>query len=140
MDVNVSGDAGVPAHDVVYENTADEVWARKALDLHQRRELQVKAFDHDGVVSAQVWGPCPRCAHDIVVQPILTAPLLDEGKGWLAALTGRTTDRGAVPSTVEVGCGCEYVHPQAPGEPTGAGKVRGCGVSFSLPTTQPAGA
>jgi hypothetical protein len=39
---------------VAYENTADEAWARKALDLYERRELQVEAFDTEGVVSAQV--------------------------------------------------------------------------------------
>ena len=53
-----------PAAEVAYENTADEAWARNAFDLYERRELQVRAFDTEGVVSAQVWGPCPRCGHE----------------------------------------------------------------------------
>lgn len=123
---------------MVYENTADPVWALKALDLYRHRRLQVAAFDTDGVVSAQVWGPCPRCGHDIDVAPTLTTPVPGQGRGWWAALTGQAVSGGdGIPATVEVGCGCGRTHPKAPGTPDGSGTVLGCGVSFRLPTGPP---
>ena len=63
------------AAEVAYENTADETWARHAFDLYQRQELRVQAFDM-GVVSAQVWGTCPRCGHDLNVQQTLSTPIV----------------------------------------------------------------
>ena len=130
----MSDSTGTPADEVAYENTADPVWARKALELYQDRRLQVAAFDTEGVVSAQVWGTCPRCGHDVNVQPTLNTPIpgLREGRGLWAALTGRTTNsRPAIPPSVEVGCGCGRLHAGAPE------KVLGCGVSFRLPTAPP---
>lgn len=113
---------------MVYENTADPVWALKALDLYRHRRLQVAAFDTDGVVSAQVWGPCPRCGHDIDVAPTLTTPVPGQGRGWWATLTGQAVSGGdGIPATVEVGCGCGRTHPKAPGTPDGSGTVLGCG-------------
>jgi hypothetical protein len=128
-----------PAGGVPYENTAEPVWADQALDLWQQRDLQVETFvNPQGVVSAQVWGPCPRCRHDLIdAQPTLTTPIpgLREGRGLWATLTGRhTPDRQTptVPKTVEVACGCRRNHPDAPQD------ILGCGVSFRLPTTPPA--
>jgi hypothetical protein len=40
--------------EVAYENTANEVWARKTWICIRRLELQVQAFDTEDVVSAQV--------------------------------------------------------------------------------------
>jgi hypothetical protein len=125
---------GTPATEAAYENTADEAWATLAHDFYQRGQLQVQAFDTDGVVSAQVWGTCPRCCHDLNVQPILTAPItgLRDGRGLWASMTRRDGRRASrIPETVEVGCGCKRVHPGAPDQ------VRGCGVSFRLPTAPP---
>lgn len=134
----MSEGTAVPKGDVGYENTADPVWARRALDLYRQRLLQVATFSTEGVVSAQVWGPCPRCGHDISVQPILTAPVVGQGRGLWAKLTGRGRDGDEIPPTVEIGCGCGRAHPRAPNKPDGsAGKVLGCGVSFYLPTTPP---
>lgn len=123
--------AGTPATGVAYENTADEVWARQALELYQSRQLQVEAFDTEGVVSAQVWGTCPRCGHELDIQMTLSAPIsgLRGGRGLWAALTGRDTPMTpGKPDAVEVGCGCRHTHPGAPEQ------VTGCGVSFRLPT------
>lgn len=123
--------SGASSDQVPYDNTADARWARAAMDLFRSRRLQVAPFDTAGVVSAQVWGTCPRCGHDIDVQPTLTAPV-PEGRGLWAALIGRTTSsRQGIPDSVEVGCGCVRPHPGAPD------KVLGCGVSFRLPTTPP---
>lgn len=126
--------ASTPAPQVSYENTADEAWARQAFDLYEHRQLQVQAFDTEGVVSAQVWGTCPRCGHELNIQLTLSTPIvaLREGRGLWAALTRRDVPKASgIPDAVEVGCGCEHTHPGAPDQ------VTGCGVSFRLPTTPP---
>jgi hypothetical protein len=130
----VGDTTGTPAAEAVYENTADEAWARRALDLYQRGQLQVQAFDTEGVVSAQVWGTCPRCGHELNIQMTLSTPIagLREGRGRWAALTRRDVPAPlGIPDAVEVGCGCGHSHPSAPEQ------VTGCGVSFRLPTTPP---
>jgi hypothetical protein len=124
----------MPDVEVAYENTADEVSARQALDLYQRGQLQVQAFDTEGVVSAQVWGTCPRCGHELNVQKTLSTPVVSArgGSGLWATLTGRQAPAPAgIPDTVEVGCGCGHTHPGA------TAQVTGCGVSFRLPTVRP---
>lgn len=114
---------------VDYENTADEELAKKALDFFQSRELQVAAFSTDGVISAQVWGTCPRCGHDLDIQLTLSAPVATSRGGWPSI---RRKDAAGVPESVEVGCGCGLTHAGAPEH------VTGCGASFRLPTTPPA--
>ena len=134
MTQRVDDTAGTPAPKVAYENTADEAWARLAIDLYQRSQLQVQAFDTEGVVSAQVWGTCPRCGHELNNQMTLSTPIagLREGRGLWAALTRRDAPVApGIPDAVEVGCGCGHTHPGAPDQ------VTGCGVSFRLPTTPP---
>lgn len=134
MTHRVGDTTGTPATEVAYENTADEAWARQALDLYQRRQLQVQAFDTEGVVSAQVWGTCPRCGHELDIQMTLNIPIvgLREGRGLWAALTRRDVPEApGIPNAVEVGCGCGHTHPGAPEQ------VTGCGVSFRLPTAPP---
>jgi hypothetical protein len=114
---------------VDYENTAGEDVAQKALDFYQRRELQVAAFNTDGVISAQVWGTCPRCGHSLDIQMTLSAPVVTWRGGWKPM--GRK-DPSDVPDNLEVGCGCGLVHTGAPEN------VTGCGASFRLPTAPPA--
>ena len=126
--------AGTPAPEVAYENTADEAWARQAFDLYQHRELQVQPFATEGVVSAQVWGTCPRCGHELNIQLTLSIPIagLRESRGLWAALARRDVPVGpGIPDAVEVSCGCEHIHAGAPEQ------VSGCGVSFRLPTALP---
>src|SRR5512135_2736806 len=121
-DAGVDDGTGTPATEVAYENTADEAWARQAFDLYQRGRLQVQAFDTEGVISAQVWGTCPRCGHELNIQQTLSTPIaLREGRGLWAALTRQARREPGIPDTVEVGCGCEHAHPGAPE------KVKGCG-------------
>jgi hypothetical protein len=129
----VSDSTGTTVDGVAYENTADPAWGRRALESYQRRELQVQALDTEGVVSSQVWGPCPRCGHPLNVQQTLSVPIAGLRGGIWESLTGREphADSG-IPDTVEVGCGCDNYHPGAPEQ------VRGCGVSFRLPTAPPA--
>lgn len=127
-------DDAPPAAEKAYENTADEIWEREAVALHRDRRLQVQAFATDGVVSAQVWGTCPRCGHDLNVQQTLSVPIagLREGRGlWQALTRQRASEAAGIPDAVEVGCGCGRAHPGAPDA------VTGCGVSFRLPTAPP---
>jgi hypothetical protein len=127
-------DGGMSGAGVEYENSANGASARKAIDFYQRGRLHVRAFDAEGVVSAQVWGTCPRCGHDLNVQMTLSAPVVIArgGFGLWATLTGRQAPSPTgIPDTVEVGCGCGHYHPGAPAQ------VTGCGVSFRLPTALP---
>jgi len=126
--------ARIPATEVAYENITSLEWSQRAFDLLQRGQLHVKIFNTDGVISAHVWGPCPRCGHDLDYRPTLSAivPELGGSRGLWTALTGRSTLKGSsVPEAVDVGCGCGRDHPGAPKT------VRGCGVSFRLPTSAP---
>jgi hypothetical protein len=130
----VDDTTGTPSTEVAYENIADETSAQKALDFYRRRELQVRAFDTEGVVSAQVWGTCPRCGHEMNIQMTLSTPIagLRGGHGLWTTLTHRAASANSgKPDTVEVACGCGRTHPGAPEQ------VTGCGVSFRLPTTAP---
>lgn len=132
--MSVNETANKAAAEVPYENTAAGDWALKAIDFLRSRQLQVQAFDTDGVVSAQVWGTCPRCSHELNVQMTLSAPVigLRGGRELWAALTRRDIPASpGIPPAVEIGCGCGYTHPGAPEQ------VTGCGVSFRLPTTPP---
>jgi hypothetical protein len=127
----VGDTAGKPAAEIAYENIADETWARQAIEFYQHRQLQVQAFDTEGVVSAQIWGSCPRCGHELNIQTTLSVPIagLRDGRGLWTTLKRR--DIPGIPDTVEAGCGCGHVHPGAPEQ------VTGCGVSFRLPTAPP---
>ena len=121
--------AGTAGTEVDWANTADKTWAMQAIDFYQRRQLRVEAFNTEGVVSAQVWGTCPRCLHDLDIQVTLNAPVLTWRGGWSSI--GRRNASG-IPDDVEVGCGCGFAHAGAPEQ------VTGCGVSFRLPTAPPA--
>jgi hypothetical protein len=112
--------------EVGYKRTADDTYAQAAMLLYQSLKLQVKAFNTDGVVSAQVWGTCPRCTHSMDVQLTLTAPVVSFRGGWSSI--GR---KNKIPPLIGVDCGCESPHD---GRPAG---LKGCGVSFSLPTAPP---
>jgi hypothetical protein len=130
----VDDTSATAATEVAYENIADEAWARQAFDLYRRRQLQVQAFDTEGVVSAQVWGTCPRCSHELNMQVTLSTPIagLRQGRSLWTALTRRDIPTApGIPDSVEVACGCEHAHPGAPSQ------ITGCGVSFRLPTTSP---
>jgi hypothetical protein len=125
--VRVNDPAGKAGNEVGYEVSADETWAERALDLYKSRQLQVQAFNTDGVVSAQVWGTCPRCTHSLDVQMTLSAPVVTWRGGWSSIGRGDPE----VPEEIDVGCGCGIAHQGAPES------VTGCGVSFPLPTAAP---
>ena len=122
--------------DVAYENTVDRRWGERAVEFLDGGLLQVKASEVDGVVSAQVSGPCPRCEHALDVRSTLAGAVADvrAGRDWLDVLTGRAAAVTRVPEIVQVACDCGQAHRGAP--PGG----RGCGVSFRLPTRPPSAA
>jgi hypothetical protein len=115
--------------EVGYEKVSADAWEQRAMDLYRSRQLQVAAFNTDGVVSAQVWGACPRCGHGLDIQQTLTAPVVGWRGGWSSV--GRRGSAG-IPFEIDVDCGCGLTHAGAPQN------VTGCGVSFSLPTAPPA--
>lgn len=117
------------ADEVRYENTATESWANLALDAHRQGRLQAVVFTTDGVGSAQVWGSCPRCHHELNIQQTLTAAVVVDRGIW-STLTQRSAG-AAPPDSVEVACGCGRGHQGAPDG------VTGCGVSFRLPARAP---
>lgn len=114
--------------EVGYERTAAENWAQRAWDLYQSGQLRIAPFNTDGVISVQVWGTCPRCSHSLDVQQTLTAPVVTFRGGW-SSIGRKDTE---IPPYIEVGCGCEHTHDGAPEH------VKGCGVTFRLPTATPA--
>lgn len=114
--------------DIGYERTAEDSWTARAMGLFQKGNLQVQAFSTGGVISAQVWGTCPRCDHNLNVQLTLTAPVVTFRGGW--SNTGRKDAK--IPSHIDVDCGCGLAHDGAPEQ------VKGCGVTFRLPTATPA--
>ncbi len=105
-----------------YERTTAFVWTQRAFDLLEAGTLRAEIRQpRPGVRTSHVWGPCPRCGHDI--------------DDWqpLSAVTGvvrRTgSEIGSAPAAAEVidiGCGCGTTHADAPGG------VTGCGVSFRV--------
>ncbi len=123
----VNDPAGKAGTEIDYEVIADQALAERALDFYKRRQLQVQAFNTEGVVSAQIWGTCPRCAHSLDVQMTLSAPVVTRG-GWSSI--GRKDPK--IPAEIDVGCGCGLSHNGAPGN------VTGCGANFRLPTAPPA--
>lgn len=128
------GGSGIQDAQIRYENSADEVAAQQAIRFYQSGQLQVQAFDTEGVVSAQVWGVCPRCGHDLNVQMTLSTPIVNARGGfelWSTLVRRQAPPSAGIPHTVEVGCGCGHTHPGAPAQ------VTGCGVSFRLPTALP---
>jgi hypothetical protein len=131
---------GTPGTGLPYENVAGRIWDAKAAALLQEHRLQIVTFSTEGVISVQIWGSCPRCEHELNVQSILTAPIAGLREGhfrsqlW-AGLIERVPGGDKIPDDVEVGCGCDRVHPGAPEHDDGhRGPSSGCGVSFRVST------
>jgi predicted alpha-1,6-mannanase (GH76 family) len=118
-----------------YENTAALEWTVKAHEMLRRGELHARAFYSDEVLSAHVWGTCPRCGHALDVRETLAAAVITPrgSRGWWTALTGAITGQPTsrdfdLPAEIpiDVGCACEYPHAGAPD------RTWGCGVSFRI--------
>lgn len=102
--------------DIGYERTDAFQWTETAYEMLEQGKIQAQLFNTDGVVSAHLWGPCPRCRHD-----------LDDRQTLTAAVPGlRREVPSAVQMPVDVGCGCSHKHPGAPQDRLG------CGVRFRV--------
>ena len=66
------------------EKVAGRIWDEKARDLYQERRLQVAAFDGEQVISAQVWGSCPRAVSFSAVRRVCgdTPVIVVVGRAW----------------------------------------------------------
>lgn len=114
--------------DEPYQELVDYSWTEKAYDMLERGELHGEVISREGIVRSRVWGPCPRCGHELddrqthtAVTSIMGAVRLGrDGAGRGQACDGETGS----PFDVDVSCGCGDAHSGAP-----AGKT-GCGVSF----------
>ncbi|MBB5874128.1 hypothetical protein F4553_007562 [Allocatelliglobosispora scoriae] len=116
-----------PRDDEQYDESAAYRWTERAYELLSSGDLQGRAFAADGVLSSHVWGPCPRCGHQLDDRQVHTA-LVDELR-WPGR---RPATKGTPPPIqlpVDIACGCTHTHPHAPGDTTG------CGVSFRVELT-----
>lgn len=101
-------------------------WTERAYHMLERGELRGEAISRQKIVRSRVWGPCPRCGHDLDDRQTHTAVI-----GIMGAETRGGTVRGGgsdeeAPFEVDVSCGCSGPHS---GSPEG---TTGCGVSFRV--------
>jgi len=116
---------GQPAEEPFQELLGYE-WTEKAYHMLMRGELNGEVISREKIIRSRVWGPCPRCGHDLDDRQTHTAVI-----GIMGAETRGGTTRGGVddeeaPFEVDVSCGCDGPHSGAP-----EGKT-GCGVSFRV--------
>jgi hypothetical protein len=129
-----------------YQQTTEYRWTEAAYDLLIGGALHGRAVSREGVVDTHMWGFCPRCGHQLDDRQTHTAVTnLMAGErhdawGSLTVAVGRLTGKptaatSQVPQVgvgdirlfpVDVTCGCEAIHPGAPGA------AMGCGASFRV--------
>lgn len=116
--------------DEPYHESADYTWTEKAFEMLEHNDLHGEVISRNRIVRSRVWGPCPRCKHDLDDQQTHTAVTSLMGGQWGDP---RGTDPGKPISSAEVtffpidvSCRCGASHPGAP-----AGQA-GCGVSFRV--------
>ncbi len=114
-----------------YQESADYAWTETAFEMLERQDLHGEVISRGGIVRSRVWGPCPRCRHDLDDRQTHTA--VTSLMGWQPRGRGGTDpgqpgvgDADAPFIAVDVSCGCGTSHPDAP-----AGQA-GCGVSFRV--------
>ena len=123
--------ASAAAHDEPYRELVDYSWTDKAFEMIERDNLHGEVVSHDGVVTSRVWGPCPRCGHQLDDKQTHTAITNLMSGQWrtragvgTAQTGGEDADSAFFP--VDVSCGCGDSHLGAPPGTTG------CGVSFRV--------
>jgi hypothetical protein len=116
--------------DESYEESSDFSWTEKAFEMLQSGTLHGEVLSRHDIVSSRVWGNCPRCGHPLDDQQTHTAVtnLMSRTRGRRKAKPseGLGEDAGVRYFDVDVSCGCEKTHDDAP-----AGRT-GCGVSFRV--------
>lgn len=113
-----------PEHrtDERWEAGSEFGWTLKAYDLLEQSLLQASVAVVEGVLTTRVWGSCPRCGGHLDDRQVPTAV------GDFGSLRGSADADGLLPPVVvvDVTCGCDAVHADAPEGATG------CGVSFRV--------
>jgi hypothetical protein len=123
--------AGTAPQDEPYHELMDYSWTAKAFEMLERGDLDGNAISRDGIIGSRVWGPCPRCGHDLDDRQTHTAVtnlMSGEWRSTRGADTRQPDEDHAEPAylPVDVSCGCGDSHPGAPPGTTG------CGVSFRV--------
>ncbi|WP_329282142.1 hypothetical protein [Streptomyces sp. NBC_01451] len=108
-----------------YEATTAFRWTERAFHLIESGGIQTGVVVGEGVVTATVGGPCPRCGHQFVDRQV--------GQAVTAVRGGHGRDPLPRTVVIDVSCGCGELHAGAPGE------VTGCGVAFRVQLVLDAG-
>lgn len=114
------------AGDEPYQELMGYEWTEKAYQMMGDGDLHGEAISREKIVRSRVWGPCPRCAHELDDQQTHTAVLSimgTETRGWPSR---RRSEEQESLLEVDVSCGCGDQHSGAPEGTTG------CGVSFRV--------
>ena len=119
-----------------YQESVDFSWTEKAFEMLGHDDMHGEVISRGGIIRSRVWGPCPRCEHDLDDRQIHNAAvgLMGGQRQDPRGPGGQPADGvpGPVFFQVDVSCHCGTSHPGAPaGQP-------GCGASFrvELPVSQ----
>ncbi len=109
--------------DVEYDrdDPYDYRWTEEAFDEIKAGRLRRRLIVHDGtVLAARVDGYCPRCQHPLSFSLPLAGVVAAGG------VLGRETVTPGTTYQVDVPCGCQQAHRNAPSH------VTGCGIWFRV--------
>ena len=110
--------AAAEAVDVPYQVSTAYRWTERAFRLIESGGMRAGVVVGEGVVTATVGGPCPRCGHQFVDRQVGQA---------VAPVRGGHAGEPLPPTVViDVSCGCGEPHEGAPEQ------VTGCGVAFRV--------
>jgi hypothetical protein len=120
----------VPLDEPYAESAASE-FTDRAFESLRRGDLAGEVISSNGVVRSRVWGPCPRCEHDLDDRQTHTAVTNVLSREWRYTPGTRGADEDDATTglrfyQVDVTCGCTESHSGAPPGRTG------CGASFRV--------
>jgi hypothetical protein len=113
-----SESAAAEGADVPYQVSTAFRWTERAFHLIESGRIQADMVVGEGVVTATIGGPCPRCGHQFVDRQV--------GQAVTAVRGGHRGEPLPRTAVIDVSCGCGETHTGAPGE------ITGCGVAFRV--------